>query len=151
MEQLTGSNLPSNVSSLSSKMLIVFDTDYVTNMKGFKATIVSTEKSSTANNSAKCTVSNPCNINEGHCYYDGQCIGSLRCGNNNCLQEAGYVNGTNCCYNYCDQFLDMANGTLDYYQPHGKNHRDMDECTWFIHVVTNMTITLEFTALLVCK
>ena len=145
MSQLTGSNVPLNVpfvSSFSSAMLIVFDSDFKDNLKGFNATIIITERSNYTNNSSNvCTVSNPCVISEGHCHYDGQCKGSLRCGVNNCLQEAGYVNGTNCCYDYCEQFLDLATGILDYYHP--EHHGDMEYCTWSIHVANNMTITLE--------
>ena len=150
LSQLTGSNLPSNVSSFSPIKLIVFDTDFADNLRGFKATFI-TELPSNANNSAKvCTVSNPCDVNEGHCHYDGQCSRSLRCGENNCLQEAGYINGTNCCYDYCEQFLDFATGILDYYHP--EYHRDMEYCTWSIHVANNMTITLELLELqVICQ
>ena len=115
ISRLTGASLPSNFSSVASKMLIIFDSritksDYF-GYKGFKANIIFEEvnKDNTTN---ACTVLNPCDNNEGHCHYDGQCYGTLRCGQNNCPQNSNY--GTNCCYDYCRQFLDMANGILDY-------------------------------------
>ena len=113
--QLTGSSLPSDMSTVRSQMLIVFDSDYNPSIqgfgRGFKARIIF-EEANTDNKTNACTVLNPCHINEGHCHYDGQCYGTLRCGQNNCPQNSNY--GTNCCYDYCRQFLDMANGILDY-------------------------------------
>ena len=146
LSQLTGSNLPSNVSSLSSKMLVIFDSDYLHwHLTGFKATFITEKLQNNTNNTTNvCTVSNPCDINEGHCYYDGQCHGSLRCGDHNCPQESGYNNGMNCCYDYCGQFLDVANGILDFHEPHGETYKDMEECTWNLAVDGNHTITIEF-------
>ena len=107
-----GSSLPSIITSLSSKMLIVFDSQR--SGGGFKANIFY-EGANTNNTINACTVLNPCDVNEGHCHYDGECFGNLRCGQNNCPQNSDI--GTNCCYDYCGQFLDMENGILDHYFP----------------------------------
>ena len=147
MAQLTGSSLPSNMSSVRSQMMIVFDSDSYFNYydelngKGFKANIIF-EEANTDNKTNACTVLNPCHINEGHCHYDGQCYGSLRCGHNNCPQNSDH--GTNCCYDYCGQFLDMNTGILDYYRPHGKDYQDMQSCSWLIQVEKDQLISLEF-------
>ena len=142
MAQLTGSSLPSDISTVRSQMLIVFDSNGDYNIRrGFKASIIF-EEANTDNKTNACTVLNPCHINEGHCHYDGQCYGTLRCGHNNCPQNSDH--GTNCCYDYCGQFLDMENGILDYYMPHGTYYQDMQECSWLIQVEKHQLISLEF-------
>ena len=138
MAQLAGSSLPSDVSTVRSQMLIVFNS--VFSGKGFKASIIF-EEANTDNKTNACTVLNPCHINEGHCHYDGQCNGSLRCGQNNCPQNSDHV--TNCCYDYCGQFLDMNTGILDYYMPHGDYYQDMQSCSWLIQVEKHQLISLE--------
>ena len=144
MAQLTGSSLPSSVSTVRSQMLIVFDS-YVSNLyhngRGFKASIIF-EEANTDNKTNACTVLNPCHINEGHCHYDGQCYGTLRCGHNNCPQNSDH--GTNCCYDYCGQFLDMENGFLDYWLPHGKKYGDMQSCSWLIQIEKDHLMSLKF-------
>ena len=141
--QLTGSNVPLDISSLGQKMLIVFDSgwQFASAYKGFKANIIM-EETDTVNKTNACSVTNPCQIDEGHCQFDGQCLGTLRCGENNCPQHLG--NGTNCCYNYCEQFLDMENKILDYYMPHGFYYGDLKECSWSIQVANDQVITMEF-------
>ena len=140
MAQLTGSSLPSDMSTVRSQMLIVFDSDS-NNGRGFKANIIF-EEANTDNITNACTVLNPCHINEGHCHYDGQCYGTLRCGHNNCPQNSDH--GTNCCYDYCGQFLDMNIGVLDYYMPHGAWYQDRQSCSWLIQVEKDHLISLEF-------
>ena len=147
MAQLTGSSLPSDISTVRSQMLIVFDSHYryefddKPNERGFKANIIF-EEANTDNKTNACTVLNPCHINEGHCHYDGQCYGTLRCGHNNCPQNSYY--GKNCCYDYCGQFLDMNTGILDYYRPHATRYQDMQSCSWLIKVEKDHLISLEF-------
>ena len=147
MAQLTGSSLPSDISTVRSQMLIVFDSHYryewddEPNERGFKANIIF-EEANTDNKTTACTVLNPCHINEGHCHYDSQCYGFLKCGHNNCPQNSDH--GTNCCYNYCGQFLDMNTGILDYHMPHGEYYQDMQECSWLIQAEKDHLISLEF-------
>ena len=98
--QLSSRKKRSQVSSLGPQMLVVFDTDYDFWGGGFDAKITF-EDAIPHNFSNICTVANPCLINEGHCHYDGQCEGTLRCGSSNCFQDPSQ----NCCYDYCGQFL----------------------------------------------
>ena len=144
MAQLTGHSLPS-ISTVKSQMLIVFDSyhDYYPGLvrRGFKASIIF-EEANTDNKTNACTVLNPCHINEGHCHYDGQCYGTLRCGHNNCPQNSDH--GTNCCYDYCGQFYDKENGIIDYWYPHGDWYGDMQECSWLIQVEKGHLISMEF-------
>ena len=142
MAQLTGSSIPSIVATVRSQMLIVFDSNWDgAKERGFKANITFRE-TNTDNKTNACTVLNPCQINEGHCHYDGQCYGTLRCGHNNCPQNSYY--GKNCCYDYCGQFLDMNTGILDYYRPHATRYQDMQSCSWLIKVEKDHLISLEF-------
>ena len=141
--QHTGSNVPLEISSLGPQMLIIFDSGWqiTSEYKGFKANM-HIEEANTNNMTNACNVTNPCNVNEGHCHYDGQCEGTLKCGSSNCPQNSDHA--TNCCYNYCEQFLDMENEILDFYLPHGLYYRDMQECSWLIHVAHNQVITVNF-------
>ena len=43
-----------------------------------------------------CSNTNLCTVNQGNCEADGDCIGNLRCGKNNC--GSNFPKGTNCCY-----------------------------------------------------
>ena len=43
-----------------------------------------------------CSSTNLCTANQGNCEGDGDCIGNLRCGKNNC--GSNFPKGTNCCY-----------------------------------------------------
>ena len=144
ISQLTGTmSHPSNFSSVDSEMLIVFDTDEGnTYKKGFKANIFF-EEANTDNATNACTVLDPCNIDEGHCHYDGQCYGSLRCGQSNCPQNSDH-GITNCCYDYCGQFLDMESGILNFLWPKGTLYEDMQECSWLIQVAEDHLISVEF-------
>ena len=74
------------------------------------------ENENTDNTTNSCTILKPCGINEGFCHYHGQSLGSLRRGQNKCSQDSDH--GTKCCYNYCDQFLDIENKILDFYFPY---------------------------------
>ena len=148
IRQLKGSiTSPFNFSSVDSKMLILFDAEEreFNFNKGFKANIFFEEDPDNATNA--CTVLDPCKINEGHCQYDGQCVEGLRCGQDNCTQNLDH-GGTNCCYDYCGQFLDMESGVLDYYfhysNPKGTSYEDMQECSWLIQVEEDHLISVEF-------
>ena len=146
IRQLTGSITPPpfNLSSVDSKMLILFDAEerelYFN--EGFIANIFF-EELNTENGTNACTVLDPCKINEGHCHYDGQCVGSLRCGQDNCPQNSDHE-GSNCCYDYCGQFLDIESGVLDYYRPKGTSYEDMQECSWLIQAEEDNLISLGF-------
>ena len=60
-----------------------------------------------------CSSSNQCDINEGDCDYDHQCIGNLRCGRNNCPTGRKWDgdDSYDCCY---DPALDNG-GRSNYY------------------------------------
>ena len=102
---------PSDVQSVSHQLTVRFFTGYVNTGAGFKAKILMQDGPRDKAVNA-CSVANPCLVNQGHCFYDGQCIGDLRCGKNNCLAELGYNSDTNCCYDDCSQWLNISNGTL---------------------------------------
>ena len=49
-----------------------------------------------------CTTTDPCNVGEGDCDFDNQCLGDLKCGENNnfddnCIGE-GFDATDDCCY-----------------------------------------------------
>ena len=78
-----------------------------------------------------CTVTNPCKVNEGHCYHDQQCHNGLMCGHRNCPAELGYANDTNCCFEHCNEWLDLTNGVLT--SPNYPNDYPKGmECAWTI-------------------
>lgn len=89
-----------------------------------------------------CTVTNPCKADEGHCYHDQQCAKGLKCGQNNCPVNLGYANDTNCCYEHCNDWLNLANGTIsspNYPNTYPKNM----ECSWTIVAPENKIITFQ--------
>ena len=91
-----------------------------------------------------CTVTNPCKANEGHCYHDQQCQKGLLCGIRNCPLTLGYANDTNCCYEVCNDWLDMENGILI-----SKNYRSKypahAKCSWKISAPQqNQTVKIQF-------
>ena len=145
MAQLDGSTLPSSILSVGHQMLIVFLSDYSDTKRGFKANII-IEDANVDNATNVCTVTNPCDINQGHCHYDGQCAGVLRCGQSNCPHNSGYSYDTNCCYDYCGQFLDMATGVLRYPNV-GEQYDNMQNCSWLIEVASDQIIAVELTFL----
>ena len=103
---------PSNVSSLSNEFLIIFNSDETGTDEGFNAKIY-IEPFQNANLSADaCSLTNQCNVDQGHCQSDDECKGYLKCGHNNCPAELGHHTKTRCCYDYCSQWLDMENGIL---------------------------------------
>ena len=48
-----------------------------------------------------CTANEPCDIGDGDCDSDDQCIGNLRCGQNNCAGngtlKANFTSMSDCC------------------------------------------------------
>ena len=122
--------IPSDIQSVSHQLTIRFFTDSELTGAGFKAkTLIQDGPREEAVNA--CSVANPCHVNQGHCFYDGQCIGDLRCGKNNCPTELGYDSDTNCCYDYCSQWLNLSDGTLT--SPNYPNYyENMMTCSWMI-------------------
>ena len=103
---------PSNVSSLSNELFITFNSDEIGRSKGFRVKI-NVEPFQNAYLSADaCSLTNQCNVDQGHCQSDDECKGYLKCGHNNCPAELGHHTKTRCCYEYCSQWLDMENGIL---------------------------------------
>ena len=91
-----------------------------------------------------CSVTNPCKANEGQCYHDQQCSDGLKCGQSNCPVDLGYRNTTNCCYEHCNEWLDLEAGILK--SPgFPSNYANEKKCSWTISAPRNHFVTLEFT------
>ena len=56
----------------------------------------------------KCSQDSPCNDGEGDCDNDGECEGSLVCGNNKCLNGPSTMD---CCIGKLVVFLGRGDGT----------------------------------------
>ena len=89
-----------------------------------------------------CTSTCPCEIDEGHCQSDDQCLSGLTCGHHNCKPELGFLHGTNCCYNttaYCSEFLSGENGNWTIQTPFDNPNEVVKEveCQWYIDGSTN--------------
>ena len=108
----SGHVFPSNVSSLSNELLITFTSDEMGRDNGFIAKIYVEAFKNAYLSADACSLTNQCNVNEGHCQSDDECKGYLKCGHNNCPAELGHHTKTRCCYDYCSQWLDMENGIL---------------------------------------
>ena len=142
---LIGHNLPSKITSSGNQILVTFVSDHHSTDPGFLANIREQPKPSADPNARNCSIADPCDPEEGHCQSDFECIGTHRCGENNC--PLGYLETTDCCYDYCGKWLDMENGTL--VSPNYPNKYDNSQvCDWLIVVAMTVagprTITLEF-------
>ena len=155
---LDGNQSPSFISSTGNQMLVIF-VSYPHNKhsagKGIHAkihygnstTVTTPDPTCTGSNTTLgeqcyCSTQNPCDINEGHCTADNQCMGDLMCGNDNCLPILGFTNGTNCCYGLC-HMVDMKNGFLtspNYPDSYPNNLVCSDQIT----VEEGKIITIEF-------
>ena len=103
-------NIPRVVSS-GNEMFVLFSSDSQVST-GFFAKIHRTSVNDRDPQATFCTATNPCKANEGHCYHDQQCHRGLLCGKRNCPSGFGYANDTNCCYEHCNEWLDLENGVL---------------------------------------
>ena len=111
-------------------MLVEFSSDYYVDI-GFFAKIHQTSTKNKDSLAIFCTFTNPCKANEGHCYHDQQCHKGLLCGHSNCPLALGYANDTNCCYEHCNDWLDLENGILT--SPnYPYSYPIRTECAWTI-------------------
>ena len=145
--------MPSNISSSSNQLMITFHSDEWYKKHGFNAKI-HTDLRHEKLQVDSCTISNPCQKNQGHCQSDEECQGNLKCGNDNCPPESGYHAKDRCCYDYCSQWLDMDNGVITSpWYPY--NYPSDLRCDTLITVGMTIagprTITLEFRQFKVCS
>lgn len=129
------------VTSSGNEMFVTFSSDVYVGT-GFNAKIY---KTSGRNSLATfCTVTNPCKVNEGHCYHNQQCQYGLLCGIRNCPLSLGYANDTNCCYGVCNDWLDLKNGFLNSTKSPNTYSASI-ECSWTISAPDpNQIIKVQF-------
>ena len=131
---------PSDVHSVSHQLTLRFFTDFAGTGAGFKAKIMIQDRPGNEAVNA-CSVEHPCHVNQGHCFFDGQCIEDLRCGIENC--PTGYGTDFNCCYDYCSQWLNMTLKTLT--SPNYPNYyENMLSCSWIIASNVENILIIEF-------
>ena len=164
---LNGNQSPSVISSTGNQMLVIFDsyphnkhsagrgihakihygnstmvtTPYPTST-GSTGTTGATNGTTTGGSNPDCSTQNPCEINEGHCTADNQCMGDLMCGSDNCIPGLGFANGTNCCYGLCNM-VDMNNGIFTSPNYPGSYLSSLD-CSDQITAEESKVIILEF-------
>ena len=51
-----------------------------------------------AENNGCCKPSNQCLEGQGDCDYNDDCLGNLRCGDDNCDKKLGFSSSSDCCY-----------------------------------------------------
>lgn len=139
------------VASSGNEMLVTFSSS-ANVATGFYAKIQKTLFQDRDPLAKFCTMTNQCRVNEGNCYHDQQCSKGLKCGKNNCPIHSGYANGTNCCYEHCNDWLgedylgefimSRIPGTIVSYP-------ENTECSWTITAPANKRVTLTFQYFLV--
>ena len=147
---------PVLIKGSAQTMLVQFKSDSVLSGRGFKANIL--YKPRGLGTWSFCSSSKLCQLDEGNCGHDYawwsssnyECAGGLKCGHDNCPPSLELSRWVDCCYKpkwqRCEDSIDLANGFIsspyypNYYEPY-------QECSWFISVPKNKTITLEFVAL----
>ena len=131
------------VASTGPQMFITFDSDSDWRWVGFHATFQEITFVSQDQVTKPCSQYNPCHEDEGQCYSNKQCSGTLKCGKDNCPIVLGYGGEHDCCYDYCEQWLDMTNGIITSPEyPNSYNY--FEECIWTIHAEENQTVVLHF-------
>ena len=131
------------VSSTGPQMFITFDSDEDGRWKGFHATFQEIAFAPQDQVSKPCSQDNPCHEGEGQCYSHKQCSGTLKCGKDNCPTKSGYGTEHDCCYDYCEQWLDMKNGIITSPE-HPNPYNNNEECIWTIFAEENQTVLLHF-------
>ena len=133
------------VASSRNEMYVTFSSEYKVGT-GFFAKIHQTPAQDRDPLATFCTETNPCKANEGHCYHDHQCEKGLKCGQRNCPVKLGYSNDTNCCYEHCNEWLNLGNGTLiSFGYTSNDGYPRNEECSWTITAVhQNQTVRLQF-------
>ena len=138
-----GSHFNVKVASTGPQMFITFDSDSTHRRVGFHATFKEDTFDPHVQVIKPCSKDNPCHEGEGQCYSHHQCSGTLKCGRNNCPTESGYGLEHDCCFDYCEQWLDMENGIIT--SPEYPNkYNFLEECIWTISAEENQTVLLHF-------
>ena len=129
------SQIPENFTTVGKRMFVYWNSG--PNITSFnvhaeiKAVNSTSFEDSTLGDDNYCSGSNLCQNNEGDCDFNNQCDYGLLCGNNNCPTESGHGSNTNCCYDYCGQWLNISAGTLT--SPNYPNYyENMMTCSWMI-------------------
>ena len=131
-----------SITSSSHQVFLTFTVEAFVKT-GFSAKILQTSNENLDPKAKFCTVTNPCKVNEGHCYHNQQCSKGLSCGHDNCPDHLGYANKTNCCYEHCQEWLDLENGILT--SPNYPNsYPNNVECSWTITALHNQTVAIQF-------
>ena len=144
LAMLTGVLAPQNITSSGNHMLLGFFSDSSVTDAGFHANIhVSNPSNAQLGEEEYCNAGSPCSINEGDCDLDMDCAGgNLRCGENNCPSAMGFSSDTDCCFDYCPQWLDLGSGTLT--SPNYPNDYDVNlQCSWLISASGGETVNLH--------
>ena len=131
------------VSSTGPQMFITFDSNERGIWEGFYAAFNEDTLAPQDMIIKPCSQDNPCHEGEGQCFSHQQCSGTLKCGTNNCPTEKGYLPDHDCCYDYCEQWLDMKNGVIispEYPIP----YNNWEECIWTISAEENQTVLIHF-------
>ena len=133
------------ITSSANEMHVTFSSDNKV-ATGFFAEIHQTLAQERDPLATFCTESNPCKANEGHCYHVRQCQKGLQCGRKNCPAALGYDNDTNCCYELCNDWLDLENGDLTSFgYTNNYGYPRNTECSWTINAAhQNQIVRLQF-------
>ena len=151
MAQLSGYDLPADITTTGNKMFVKFYSDLFLSMSGYYAMLHGTDLT-TIEADDNCTASNSCGVGEGHCTSHEHCGANLYCGNNDdCAVELGLPNGTNCCIDsqtYCYRWWHQRNGNWLLESPNYPNeHVSELSCIWYIEETsTRYLINIEAAA-----
>ena len=147
IEEITGHQIPSNVSSCGNEMLVVFSSNSAGTSLGFNSTIHIHETPLRPEMGAPdhCSACFPCGVNEGHCQSHGECFPGLVCFPESCPTSLGFANTTSCC-----QSVDVSCGYADVevgllLSPnYPNNYQNNLECAHQLSAEPGKFITVEF-------
>ena len=145
IEEITGHQIPANVSSCGNEMFVVFSSNSAGTSSGFNSTIHVHETHIRPEMGAPghCSACFPCGANEGHCQSYDQCVPDLVCLHESCPISLGFSNSTSCCQDVSCGFADVNVGLL--LSPNYPNdYQNNLECTHQLSAEPGKFITVEF-------
>ena len=144
MGELTGNEIPTNVSSCGNEVLLAFSSGYkVSSGYSGKIHVTDAPQRPELGSSGFCTTSCLCGANEGPCESNDQCKNGHGCIPDSCPSGLGLTNGSSCCQDVSCGLADVKSGTL-FSQNYPNNYEKSQECLHQITVEQGKIITIEF-------
>ena len=144
MGELTGNEIPTNVSSCGNEVLLAFSSKYhVSSGYSGKIHVTDAPQRPEMGKSGCCETSCLCGANEGPCESNDQCKYGHGCIPDSCPSGLGLTNGSSCCQDISCGLADVKSGLL-FSQNYPNNYNKWEYCLQQITVEPGKNIMVEF-------